>query len=336
MNDLTRYNVISSRIRLARNIDGLAFTGNVKGVDHAKRMRLPDGIERLLRGTFDYDYFRLRDLTDTQIKALVERHIISPSLVHNREESAGIVERNESLSFLINEEDHIREQCVERGFNLVGAYERLDKFDNLLLSKLPIAYDNQLGFLTACPTNLGTGMRASTMLFLPALRHANAIEDTVKVFRERYGLTISGIYGEGSSALGDVYQLSNTRTLGMTEMEIIEVIQKATLAMCTAEKVARDKLMAERGEEIKMKIERSFNTLRTAYSLTSDALMELVSDVKLGVIFGIVPLTETAPLDRLAVLFSASSLTLKIGECAPTIRDVTRAKLVREILSEVL
>jgi protein arginine kinase len=336
MDDLTRYNVISSRIRLARNLDGLAFTGNVKGVDHDKRMRLPDGIERLLRGTFDYDYFRLCDLTDTQIKALVERHIISPTLVHNREEGAGIVERNESLSFLINEEDHIREQCVEKGFNLVGAYERIDKFDNLLLSKLPIAYNQQLGFLTACPTNLGTGMRASTMLFLPALRLANAIEDTVKVFRERYGLTIRGIYGEGSSALGDVYQLSNTRTLGMDEQEIIEVIENATIAMCTAEKIARDKLMADKGDELKAKIERSFNTLRTAYSLTSDALMQLVSDVKLGVIFGILPLTETAPLDRLAVLFSASSLTLKIGECAPTVRDVTRAKLVREILSEVI
>jgi protein arginine kinase len=206
----------------------------------------------------------------------------------------------------------------------------------LLLSKLPIAYNQQLGFLTACPTNLGTGMRASTMLFLPALRLANAIEDTVKVFRERYGLTIRGIYGEGSSALGDVYQLSNTRTLGMDEQEIIEVIENATIAMCTAEKIARDKLMAEKGDELKAKIERSFNTLRTAYSLTSDALMQLVSDVKLGVIFGILPLTETAPLDRLAVLFSASSLTLKIGECAPTVRDVTRAKLVREILSEVI
>ena len=336
VDELTRFNVISSRIRLARNIEGIAFTGNRKGIDHLKRMRLPDGIERLLRGTFDYDYFRLCDLDDVRIKALVERHIISPTLVHNREEAAGIVERTEGLAFLINEEDHIREQCVERGFNLRGAYDRLSRYDDIIVNTLPVAYDSQLGFLTACPTNLGTGMRASTMLFLPALRHANAIEDTVKVFRERYGLTIRGIYGEGSSALGDVYQLSNTRSLGMTELDIIEVIEKATLAMCTAEKVARDKLVLERGQEIKDRIERSFNTLRTAYSLTSDALMALISDVKLGVILGIVPLDDTAPLDRLTVLFSASSLTLKIGECAPSVRDITRAKLVREILSEVI
>jgi protein arginine kinase len=336
VDELTRFNVISSRIRLARNIEGVAFTGNSKGIDHLKRMRLPDGIERLLRGTFDYDYFRLRDLDDVRIKALVERHIISPSLVHNRFEGAGIVERNEKLAFLINEEDHIREQCVERGFNLQGAYQRLNHFDDIIVNSLPIAYDEQLGFLTSCPTNLGTGMRASTMLFLPALRHLNAIEDTVKVFRERYGLTIRGIYGEGSSALGDVYQLSNTRSLGITEWEIIDIIEQSTLAMCKAEDVARERLMADKGEEIKDKIQRSFNTLRTAYSLTSEALMTLISDVKLGVILGIVPLEDTAPLDKLTVLFSASSLTLKIGECAPSVRDITRAKLVREILSEVI
>ncbi|MBO7151412.1 MAG: ATP--guanido phosphotransferase [Clostridia bacterium] len=336
MDSLTRFNVISSRIRLARNIDGIAFPSNPKGIDHEKRMRLPDGIERLLRGTFDYDYFHLRDLSDTQIKALVERHIISPSLVHNRQEGAGIVERNECLSFLINEEDHIREQCVEKGFNLARAYDRLSEFDDIIVNRLPIAYDDRLGFLTSCPTNLGTGMRASTMLFLPALRHANAIEDTVRVFRERYGLTIRGIYGEGSSAQGDVYQLSNTRSLGATEWEIIEIIERATLAMCKAEEVARERLMAERGEEIKDKIQHSFNTLSTAYSLTSEALMALISDVKLGVIFGLVPLADTAPLDKLTMLFSASSLTLKIGECAPSVRDITRAKLVREILSEVI
>ncbi len=336
MDDLTRFNVISSRIRLARNIDGIAFTGNVKGIDHHKRLLLADGIERILRGTFDYDYFRLLDLDDTRIKALVERHIISPALVHNRSEGAGIVERTEGLSFLINEEDHLREQCVEKGFNLRGAYVRLKQLDDMLVERLPIAYDDEFGFLTACPTNLGTGMRASTMLFLPALRLTGAIEDAVSVFRERYGLTIRGIYGEGSSAIGDVYQLSNTRTLGMTEDEIIDVIEKATIAMCTAEKVARDKLMQEKGEEVKDKILHSWNVLRTAYSLTSEALMELISDVKLGVIFGTVPLDDTAPLDRLAVLFSASSLTLKIGECAPSVRDITRAKLVREILSEVL
>lgn len=336
MENLTKFNVISSRIRLARNIDGIAFPSNPKGLDHDKRLRLPDGIERLLHGTFDYDYFRLTDLNDTQIKALVERHIISPSLVHNRLEGAGIVERNEKLAFLINEEDHIREQCVEKGFNLQGAYQRLNHFDDIIVNSLPIAYDEQLGFLTSCPTNLGTGMRASTMLFLPALRHLNAIEDTVKVFRERYGLTIRGIYGEGSSALGDVYQLSNTRSLGITEWEIIDIIEQSTLAMCKAEEVARERLMADKGEEIKDQIERSFNTLRTAYSLTSEALMTLISDVKLGVILGIVPLEDTAPLDKLTVLFSASSLTLKIGECAPSVRDITRAKLVREILSEVI
>lgn len=331
---LTKFNVISSRIRLARNVDGVAFPHSAEDVE--KRLALPSLIERLLRGTFNYDFFYVRDLSSVQKKALVERHLISPALVLNGAEGAAIVEKSGGLSLMINEEDHIREQCVADGFNLQGAYDRLCKVDDIILDNLPIIIDSKYGFVTACPTNFGAGMRASTMLFLPALRLANAIEDTLRVFTDRYGLTVRGVYGEGSTAFGDAYQLSNTGSFDVEEENIIEIIQRATVAMCTAEAAAREKLMRERGAEITDRIYRSYGTLRSAYSISSEELMALISDVKLGVILGLLPLKDTKPLDKLTVLFSAASLTIRIGECAPTVRDITRAKLVKDILSEVI
>lgn len=330
----TRFNVISSRVRFARNVQGIAYPGS--GADREKRLILPDVVENILRGRLSYDFFRLRDLDDARIKALVERHLISPALVRNRAESAGIVEKTEELSFMINEEDHIREQCVERGFNLGRAYERLAYYDDLIVSELPIAYDRDYGFVTACPTNLGTGMRASTMVFLPALRLVGAIGDTVRVFTEKYGLTIRGVYGEGSSAIGDTYQLSNTKKSGTSEDEILEVVAKATAAMCVAESVALEKLLKEKGTLVRDGVERSYHTLRNAYSLSSEEMQRLISDVKLGVICGFLPVINTDALDALTTRLSAASLTIKIGECAPSVRDITRAKLVRSILSEVI
>lgn len=330
----TRFNVISSRVRFARNVQGIAYPGSA--VDCEKRLILPDVVERILKGRFDYDFFRLKDLDDTRIKALVERHLISPALVKNREESAGIVEKTEELSFMINEEDHLREQCVERGFNLVGAYERLAYFDDLIVTNLPIAYDRDYGFVTACPSNLGTGMRASTMVFLPALRLVGAIEDTVRVFTGKYGLTIRGVYGEGSSAIGDTYQLSNTKKGGTSEKEILEDVARATEAICIAESVALDKLLKEKGGFVKDKVLHSYSVLRNAYALSSEEMKRLISDVKLGVICGFLPEINTDALDALTTRLSTASLTIKIGECAPHVRDITRAKLVRSILAEVI
>ncbi len=331
--DPTRFNVISSRVRFARNVQGIAYPGSA--VDREKRLILPEIVEKILHGRIDADFFRLRDLDDSQIKALVERHLISPALVRNRDESAGIVEKNERLSFMINEEDHLREQCVERGFNLQGAYDRLAYFDDLIVTNLPIAYDRDYGFVTACPTNLGTGMRASTMVFLPALRIMNAIQDTVKVFTG-YGFTIRGVYGEGSSAIGDTYQISNTKKGGTSEIKILEDVEKATEGICIAESVARERMLEQKGSLVRDKVLHSFNVLRNVYSLSSDEMQRLISDVKLGVICGFLPEINTDALDALTTRLSAASLTIKIGECAPHVRDITRAKLVRDILAEVM
>lgn len=333
--ELTRFNVISSRIRLARNIEGLPFP-NCKSasVNRGKFLAFMKGAENAAKGLFDYNFFFMKNLNATEKLAMVERHLISPALQNNSATGAVILEKTEGMSVMLNEEDHVREQCVQEGFNLPLAYKRVSRYDDRLMDELPIAYDDRLGFLTACPTNLGTGMRASTMLFLPALKLAGAIETALSKFVNDYGLTVRGVYGEGSSALGDMYQLSNTRTLGETEENIIEIMERATVEMCLHESRAREKLAHKSGAELYDKVCRSYGVLLNAYMLTSAELMTLISDVKLGVILNILPLKNTKPLDKLLVLCSAANLTLATKGCAPAQRDIVRAQLVKGILKE--
>lgn len=333
--ELTRFNVISSRIRLARNIEGLPFP-NAKTRVNAERMRaLFAGAENAAKGLFEYDFYFMKDLTSVQKLAMVERHVISPALQQNYATGAVILEKSQSISVMLNEEDHVREQCKEDGFNLPLAYKRINRFDDRLSAELPVAFDDRLGYLTACPTNLGTGMRASTMLFLPALKLAGSIETALTKFVKQYGLTVRGVYGEGSSALGDMYQLSNTRTLGIDEESIIEIIERATVEMCLHESRAREKLAHKQGVQLYDKVARSYGILLNAYMLTSAELMSLISDVKLGVILNILPLKDTKPLDKLLVLCSAANLALATGEADAEQRDITRATLVKSILKEV-
>lgn len=333
--ELTRFNVISSRIRLARNVEGLPFPHRQTREDREECLAFMKGADAAAKGLFEYNFYFMKDLSPIEKLAMVERHLISPALQKNDATGAVILEKKEGVSIMLNEEDHVREQCVEDGLNLRTAYKRISRYDDRLIRELPIAYDDRLGFLTACPTNLGTGMRASTMLFLPALKLAGAIETALKKFVMDYGLTVRGVYGEGSGALGDMYQLSNTRTLGVDEESIIEIIERATAEMCLHESRAREKLAHKKGAELYDKICRSYGILLNAYMLSSAELMNLISDVKLGVILNILPLKDTKPLDKLLVLCSAANLTLTTGECSPTERDITRARLVKGILKEV-
>lgn len=332
---LTDFNVISSRVRLARNVQGLSFPRSGKGGMPEKMLQLVYGAKKSADKLFECDLYLMSRLSKLQRMSLVERHLISLPLANNLTTGAVILECDkENLSIMLNEEDHIREQCVVDGFNLQTAYNMVNAYDNCLLKELPIAYDSQFGFLTACPTNVGTGMRASTMLFLPALKLAGAIEDAVRKFTEDYGLTIRGVYGEGSSAHGDMYQLSNSRTLGMDEQTIIKQVAIATEELCYCERKALEKLAKDNGSAFLDKICRSYGILKFAYSISSRELMSLISDVKLGVILDILPLKDTRPLDKLIWLASPSSLTLKIGEVSAQERDILRAQLVRNILSE--
>ena len=178
---LAYFNVLSSRVRLARNVRGMPFPSSPRRASAAALAALEEGAARAARGVFDAEILRMRDLDAVRKKALVERHLISPALARNTSSGAVILERSEGISVMLNEEDRIREQCIESGFALPEAYERISVYDDRLSEELPLAFDRDLGFLTACPTNLGTGMRASVMLCLPALRVAGSLMATLPV-----------------------------------------------------------------------------------------------------------------------------------------------------------
>ena len=335
VNELVKNNVVSSRIRLARNVVGLEFPRNLKVTDE-RVVNLINGAYSAAQGVFEARLLPMNKLDKERKKALIERHLISLALANNTQNGAVIVEGDKKfgISVMLNEEDHIREQCVEEGFNLKGAYERLRAYDERLLHALPIAYDAQLGFLTACPTNLGTGMRASCMLFLPALKRAGAIEDALKTFKSEFGLTVRGVYGEGRDAAYDMYQISNSRTLGVGEGEIISHVEQAVARMCYCERVALEKLVKERQTELLDGISRSYAVLKGAYALTAQELMKLLVDVKIGIILGILPIKSTTVTDEMIWACSSSSLKIITNGSSDEDRDKTRAKIVRELLSE--
>lgn len=335
INELVKNNVVSSRVRLARNVTGLEFPRNIKTTDQ-RVVDLMNGAYVAAQGVFEARLLPMNKLKKEQKKALIERHLISLALANNTKNGAAIVEGDKKfgISVMINEEDHVREQCVEEGFNLKRAYERLRVYDERLLHTLPIAYDSQLGFLTACPTNLGTGMRASCMLFLPALKRAGAIEDALKTFKSEFGLTVRGVYGEGSEAAYDMYQISNSRTLGVSEDEIISQVEQAVARMCYCERVALERLVKERQTELLDGISRSYAVLKGAYALTAQELMKLLVDVKIGVILGILPIKSTAITDEMIWACSASSLQILTNGSSEEERDKMRARIVRELLAE--
>ena len=234
-------NIMTSRVRLARNLQGCPF--RIKNPAQAK-----DIAKKVNRAIVKADTFNLyftSNLSDIKLEAMKERHLISKNLIANRACGAALINQDESISVMVNEEDIIREQCFKKGFSLSEAYKQLSIIDNELEKNLTLAYDEKLGYLTACPTNLGPGLRASVMMFLPALTMTNSLEHVLANL-SRLNLTIRGVYGEGSDHEGFIYQISNKRTLGLSEQEIIDAVKKASVHISEAEISARKYLKYSR------------------------------------------------------------------------------------------
>ena len=212
---------ISSRIRLARNVSGFNFFTKLTNEDDAKH--IVSSLSFSLAKFGEFDIIQLKDLSLNECNALLERHIISRELIENKDISAVAISPDEHLVVMMNEEDHIRAQCLSEGFNLYRPYREIKRLDDLMLSEIDVAYNNEFGFLTACPTNLGTAMRASVMLFLPALQRSGEIE-IVKKDAKKNGFTMRGLYGEGTENFGSFHQISNQNSLGMSEEEIIDSV----------------------------------------------------------------------------------------------------------------
>ncbi len=210
--------VVSTRVRLARNVDGYVFPSKL---DAIKAREIIRKVTAAVSGLDDMHLTYMSQISPDEAARLVENHLVSPDLVKNRTGGAVLINGEEFVSIMINEEDHLREQCIVGGLDFAGAYSTMSEIDDFLAKSVRFAYDERLGYLTACPTNLGTGLRASAMLFLPALTITNRIQDVINS-ASSVNLTVRGMYGDGSRAEGYMYQLSNERTLGLTEQDILE------------------------------------------------------------------------------------------------------------------
>lgn len=326
---------MSSRIRLARNLRSFAFPGWAKKPDRIKALeRIRPAVEELqqMSGSFSESMDHLSAM-DRQI--LVERHLISREHAAKKEGSGLILSKDQTLSVMVNEEDHLRMQALRPGLLLKEAWVALDQVDSILEKKLEYAFSPTLGYLTACPTNLGTGIRVSAMLHLPALVLGEQINQIIQAVN-KLGLAVRGLYGEGTEALGNVFQVSNQMTLGEVETDIVERLNKVLLQLIEHEENARAMLLEKKPKMLFNHIGRAYGILANAHSISSKETMNLLSLLRLGVDLGLFPGTERALVDELFLITQPAHLQRRFSEkLSAEERDLLRADMLRERLRPV-
>jgi protein arginine kinase len=321
--------VVSSRVRLARNLRQRAFPGWAKKAERTQVLELIKPHVEALSEMQDSFSELLQDLSALEKQVLVERHLISREHAAKGVGSAVVMNRKQTLSIMINEEDHLRMQSIRSGLQLKNAFKLVDKVDSTLESKLDIAYDPRLGYLTACPTNVGTGMRASAMLHLPGLVLSDLINQVIQAVN-KIGLAVRGLYGEGTEAMGNLFQISNQTTLGEKEDEIISRLTKVIETIIEKEHDARQMLIQKKPDTLWDQIGRAYGVLTYAHAMTSKEALNLLSIMKLGVDLGAFPEDRRLPIDELFIetqpahLQKASQQKLNAEE-----RDSLRAEIIR-------
>jgi len=321
--------VLSSRIRFARNVAGIPF-GNRLSDDKAKE--LIEKVETLLsdKGFEKIDFGKLSPL---EAVSYVEKHYVSREFADSKAPHALMLNEPCGYAVMVCEEDHLRLQCILPGLALDEAYSSLCRLDDLVDESFDIAYDENLGYLTHCPTNLGTGMRASVMMFLPALTMAGRISSLASQL-SKIGLTIRGLYGEGTAAEGSLYQISNQITLGSTEESTLKKLSDIIKQIKESELSLRKLINEDKNPELVDRICRAEGTLRHAFMLTSREFISLYSDVRLGISLGIVKNIDLQTLDTLFVSVMPATLVLS-AETTPKSeksRDILRATRIKEAL----
>ena len=319
---------VSSRIRIARNLKGIPFPSKMsleqnKELNKKVKSAITNSNSSLAKSL---KYIEMRDIPENQRFAMVERHIISPEFAAKGLDGAIILSSDESISIMVGEEDHIRIQVILGGLNIDEAYDIADKIDTLLHNSLDFAFDSKLGFLTECPTNLGTGLRASVMLHLPALETSGEMESLSQSI-SKIGFTVRGMYGEGTKSLASLYQISNQITLGLSEKNALDNLKIITAQLIEKEKEIRDGYN-------KLKIEdlcfRALGLLQNSRILSSEEAMNLLSSVKLGKSMGILDI-EQSPI-KLLIESQPFMLMQKFGIMEADERDICRANMIRETL----
>lgn len=322
--------VVSTRIRLARNLSGIPFPARMTAEQRKElNLKVKKAItESNTPFAKSLKYIDMSDVPSIEVKAMVERHIISPEFANSNAERAIILSGDESISIMIGEEDHIRIQVIMGGLQLEKAYETAEALDTLLYNSLHFAFDRNLGFLTECPTNLGTGLRASVMLHLPILESSgeiSQISDSVG----KIGFTVRGMYGEGSKPAASMYQVSNQITLGISEKNALDNLKIITEQLIEKERAGRESLNRIKLEDTCM---RALGVLQKCRVLSSEEMMNLLSRIKLGLSMGIIK-TDAMPI-KLLIEGQPYMLMKKYGQLEPEERDIYRANRMREALAQ--
>jgi protein arginine kinase len=327
--------VISTRVRLARNIAEFPFTGRANEKQKSEILGVCEGAVEGLKLEGKMHAVHLPELDEQTRDILIERHLISREL-SNADGPRGVVfDQNERLSLMINEEDHLRAQSICSGFDVQDAFESICNVDRQLEKSLPFATSSKYGYLTACPTNVGTAMRVSVMVHLPALMLKDHIDKVYKA-AQRMHHAVRGLYGEGTRAFGDMFQISNQTTLGRTETEIVDNIRAIVPKVLDYERRMRGTIFTEERPFVEDKVIRALALLRSARQLNVHEMMTHLSLVRLGVDLGIISDVKVKTINELFILGQPSHLQLEEGTAlTPGERDTKRAELVRQRLSTV-
>lgn len=326
--------VLSSRIRLARNFSQIPFPiiAAQAELENIQEFFQKEYEHQSFESHKDFEYIPINQLTPIERRTLVEKHLISPHLVKNKQTAGTLISKDEQVSVMVNEEDHIRIQLYFPGFQLAKTLEEAFKIDDWLERKVDYAFDETIGYLTSCPTNVGTGMRASVMIHLPALVITNRINRLLPAINQ-LGFVVRGIYGEGSGAMGHLFQISNQITLGKSEDDIVKDLESAVSQLIEHERNARNQLMKQSATMLENQIYRSYGVLEYSRIIESKEAATCLSNVRLGIDLGIIKNVSRNILNELMILTQPGFLQQYAQkELTSHERDILRSTLIRERL----
>jgi len=326
--------VLSSRVRLARNIAGCIYPTAADSETQDKIISYFNSVisrsDKLGGGQF----IKTSELSRLDRSFLIERHLMSPNFIHDGQCQALFISKDEKVSIMINEEDHLRIQALAPGLNTLLAGKVANEFDKEIGNYLEFDYDPDFGFLTACPTNVGTGMRVSVLIHLPGLVITKDIDRVITKI-SKMGVVVRGFYGEGTEVIGNLFQVSNQKTLGVSEKETTELLNNVTQIVIDDEAAARERLLKEASDQISDKIWRAYGILKYARVLTSEEIMNLLSAIRLGVAMKLIDFVSIPAINEILLLSQPAHLQKYYGEEMPADkRDAVRAEMVREKLEQ--
>jgi len=318
--------VLSSRVRLARNLAQFPFP--LKQTEASANAVL-ERLEKTVANSRELKMYRLAEIPELERQVLVEKHLISPDHAQNPEHKGVIINTEGSVSIMVNEEDHLRIQCFASGLELDTLWQKADKIDDQIEKELTYAFDEQYGYLTCCPTNLGTGMRVSVMMHLPGLVLTNQVGMVLSQL-SKVGIAVRGLFGEGTEAHGNLFQISNQITLGQTEEEILLNINSIAKKLVAQEQAARDYLVQNAGLLIEDKARRAYGILTNAKFISSQEALSLISDLRLGKTVGMINDIELKMINELYLLCQPAFLqVLAKDHMDSQTRDIKRAEIIK-------